>query len=1532
MFLWVLAIFLALDLTVVGLLFIPKVQNFVIHEVTRFISKQWGAEISIGEVHITPSLNVTASDVVIKDIRNNPMISVEHVTSRLSGFSTKPTTLKLGYANAQHAVVSLVTYEGDSVVNISRWAAQIAKPKKEPSIFVLQIGHVILKDSKFSIGNQNLMQKEPYVDGQAFDPGLFEMHDLNADIKKFQVYGDSISGDIRHIAYRQYFGFHLHDFSGDFHINSHGLAVDQCKIVTDNSNMDIDLHFAYSNWKRLGDFLDSVQINANIRSSHFGLADAACYATAIRGMNDTLFLLGKVNGCINDMSLRDFMCMYKKDTYLAGNFDIKNITDFKNAGFDLDFGRSNVNLKELASFKLPAGKTIPLPAIAMRIGKANFYGQLAGSFPNILADMQISTGIGKLHIDNEPSETDSSVEFWSHLTASGVNIGQLLANTKYLGETDFNIDIHGNLNKNSSDTVLLHTLSAEIYGSIDKFRLLGYPLKDIVIQGDIKHKNLQAHVVSNDRNCDLNVSALLDWSSTQPDIRTQLAIKTLDISSMAQYYPPIDSATAKGIDKFLYYAQQSNDLKFRLDTAFLNLVGLNPSSMNGHLAIDGLKFYKAQNMEEPLSCDRLRFVAINTDAGLHKFILSSDIVNASLSTNYQLKDLKDVLVEYAYAHFGNILPDRRTPRFFTEGNIASAQRFLDINLDTYHMVPIFRIFLPVADISEHCLVEMHIDESREHDHVFIAIPHASLKGKGEVENFNLSLDRQEKLRLAFSCDSLLIYNQHELFVAVHDIGFRSIIDQSFINYQLSWDNRTNEDSLHSFLAGSFDAKDKHNLIAKIDDSRIYTDRNVFKFNHNNAIFFQDKRIKVQNLVFGNDDSYIQIEGAYSKSLKDNLNFSIFNFNLALLNKYLKGISFGGDLSAKVSLSQLSDQILVTGKAFVQDFDFNKTPFGNLFMTAGLNDKGVLGFSGGLFYQNRKFSSADINNYSIRDFMKETAKTTLINGFMATKENHLEVNADIDSLNLGFLEPFLASFSDKVGGTAAGKLSFISTPKASYMEGNIHIIDLIMNIGAIGTDYHVTNQYMTFNKKGIIFDNITVTDNDGNNGTLDGYIYHDLFSDMKINLNVNTNRIMALNLPKGSENFYGKGYVSGKVCIKGDDKGISIESPYVTTLKGTSVVFPITSTQSVSESGSIRFKAEKRDPVAKAAVNETPGNLALNFKFNITKDADIQVDVDAIGGTLRCNAAGPLQMILDHNDLNLYGNLEVQSGVFFLSLEDIINTKLNIVPGGKVNFDGPLSDFTVNIQASYSAKTSLSNMTTLADLNLTKRMQAVAYMNLNGELMKYPHIDFSFALPEASQDVRSRFFMTIDTTNPENRSKQFFVFLLTNQFMPDNNTGNNFSGTLENSGIGMITNFISNFISKQFTKGSVGIIYKNKSESEAAEYGINANIPFLNDRMIFETSIGYYDNRSTSKGSKGINDFYGDFSLEYLITPKGNWRVKVYNFNDQYNNKVTNAQNIPGVGLALMYKQEFNNKNDFKNDFKDSKIIIEKKNKKVKETD
>lgn len=130
----VVAALLLLDLMLVGLILVPKVQTFVVNKITSSLSEKWGSEFSIDKVWITPTLKVVAQDVVFKDHHNNNMIYSEKVKGRLKSLKFKPFQLGLGDVVFERPEITLRTYKGEDAVNISIWANKILNPIPIPTL------------------------------------------------------------------------------------------------------------------------------------------------------------------------------------------------------------------------------------------------------------------------------------------------------------------------------------------------------------------------------------------------------------------------------------------------------------------------------------------------------------------------------------------------------------------------------------------------------------------------------------------------------------------------------------------------------------------------------------------------------------------------------------------------------------------------------------------------------------------------------------------------------------------------------------------------------------------------------------------------------------------------------------------------------------------------------------------------------------------------------------------------------------------------------------------------------------------------------------------------------------------------------------------------------------------------------------------------------------------------------------------------------------------------------------------------------
>ena len=287
------------------------------------------------------------------------------------------------------------------------------------------------------------------------------------------------------------------------------------------------------------------------------------------------------------------------------------------------------------------------------------------------------------------------------------------------------------------------------------------------------------------------------------------------------------------------------------------------------------------------------------------------------------------------------------------------------------------------------------------------------------------------------------------------------------------------------------------------------------------------------------------------------------------------------------------------------------------------------------------------------------------------------------------------------------------------------------------------------------------------------------------------------------------------------------------------------------------------------------------------------------------------MLYNSNDaLNLYGNLLLHSGDVKISLYNVVNSKFTMVPGGTINFDGPLDNMTVHLGAYKSSKTSLANIIPPSYLP-SGSVDVDAYMYLDGPLMRKIEPSFKFELPNSSNEVRNLFYTAIDTQNTENMTKQFAYFLVTNSFMPENMSGIT-AGVSQISGLGLFSNVLNNLLNNvmENRNASFGITYNQATETSSAEYGLSANANLLKDRVTMSTRIGYYDDRTVSDATRNI---YGNITVEYNINKAGTWRLKAFTYIGDRDNTYfyENNYNNYTAGVALAYKQDFNSRKRYR---------------------
>lgn len=1505
--LWVLLVLLALDLLLVGLLFVPAIQTFAVNKITQSISEKWGTELSLKDVRLTPSLRLVAHELHIHDDHHNDMIYVGTVNGRLRGITLKPFKLKLGNVTLEDANVVIRKYKGDSSVNISMWAQKFPKHEVKGT-FLLTAQHLNMVNSRFVYINDYQRKVYDTQDKPPVDYAYLELKDINWEVNDFIVFNDSVAANFNHLAFNQYSGFKMKDGSGSFSICGHELRFDDLKILSDRSVVDADLLFSYDDWFDYAEFLDSVRITAAIRPTILNMADVADFVGSLRGMSETLRLSAdRLDGCVNDFNIINLLANCGYSNRIHGDLALKNITDLKKAYLNVQLDSCKLDVPGLALLTLPGGKTLKINKNIAELGQTSFGGSFIGTLTNFNTDLHANTETGALQANLSSLVSDGAMHLQGDANTSGLNLAKLTHAHKVLGSADGKFSFEGSMDGIGWDAENLKTLQGNLSGNVSHIDLYGYRLQNTTVNGDYRNKLYNLTLNANDPNLKCDILAQLDLTDEVPTLQGNVSIDKAALGVIANRMPKRDSLSVKGLDKIIYTIQKNPTLEAGFDNLAINLSGHNLDDVSGYVGCDNIRVY---NNGDSLSDCRFRVTSINTDIA-HKFIVSSNVANASLETNYPLAYAIDSIKSIAHDYFPSLIPEPKKKH--TTENLAEAPErdfYIKAHASTYRTYNVLKLIFPDLFVAPNSTVDLALYSDKQNDVVNADIPYFFILNKIRIHNLVLNGNslEQNRLKLTGNIDSLIVgkRNSKLKFDAI-DLAANS--DPENIQYDISWHNDFNKASeKRSKVAGDVNITSPEDLIFHLKNTSLCLNDMDWNFNKENAIHLKKDMVSIDNLVIENDSSHLFVNGDYSfnKETSD-LNVKAEALNLAMLNPLLSSMSCGGLLSADIHLRN-GQQRLLLGKLLADNFVFNEEEIGDLFVMAGWNGEKNIGFNGGFFRNLDVLTPGSLSTYDIIQFQQEEDIFAHLQGTYATDKKRLEVHTTFDTLNAGFLDPFLSGFSDHIKGTASGELAFYSSPDSTYFDGKVHVLNANMGIAALGTSYDVVDQDIRFNSQGIFFDHMKLSDADGNWGSLHGSIKHKMFKDMLFDLKINTPGIMVLNTPKSvGSPFYGKGYASGQVTITGTDKILYFRGPNLETLEGTKLYLQVSSASSASESNSIHFKTNtSSDSTDVFEPEKSHMELDFDFTFRVTDVADIVLQLESIGGTLNARANGDFRLTYnDKDDLNLYGNLELYSGDFRFSLYNIVNSRFTLVPGGSITFDGPLEDMVVHASAYKSSKTSLASIVPQEYLPSTASSNVNAYMHLNGEIMKNIDPTFSFELPNSSPEVRNVFYNAIDTTNKENMTKQFAYFMVTNNFMPNSlfsnsNTGGNYT-LLSN----LINNTLGNLMEGQ--KGSFGVIYNQASESTSAEYGIKANANILKDRVSMSTSIGYYDDKNAS----AANNMYGDFTVEYNINKEGTWKLKAYTYvgehDESYYNPDVNSQINYTAGVALAYKQSFDSR-------------------------
>jgi len=1494
---WILVAFVTLDLLIVILLFVPPVQQYAVMQVSKILTNITGGEITVDKIYLSPSLVLTAKNLAIKDHHLNNMIFASSLKGRINLAKTAKGQVCLAFAKLEEGEVMLRKYAGEDKVNIAIWAQGFKKEEKKEPKFKLLFDNIELKEVRFVFINDD---KRKYPNDNTIDYAFFELQHIHLNVDDFLVFGPDISCKIRSLTLSQHTGFEISSFAGNFRIFSQGLRLDDLHFETPNSVFKGDFAFKYNDFPDFSDFVNNIHFDTKVKCASLSMKDFVLFVPKLQGMDNQFIFSGYVGGTVNHLQTKDIYLKYKLQTHIAGNFEVENILDMKNSHFNLFFKDITLNFSELAQLKLPKGKTIPIPEVTQKLTFTRLRGSYRGSLKKFNTNLVVQTNLGTVETTIKTTFKRDSLTFLGTLACHDFDLGKFIDQPRYFNKANLKSSLTGNAKNTNNLKDLFTSLFLQLQGSITQIDLCDYPLRNVDLNASYKQKQATIALLSKDSLASFCINGKLDLSNELPCLSASLGHIKIKLHEYFSHYQHHIDTTAKGFDKLIYKVQQMPNLNFTVDTITIALNGNRFENIYGYIGID---YAKLTNGVKTSRIDWFRFNAINFPHLPHQYQIRTNAVNVTFKTNYELKDCIAAFKNAIQYH----LPEMFEKEFVPKNEITSTDslQFIDIDVQLFYTQNLTNLLIPNLNISRNTSAFIHIGKTRSEDSLNLSISQVSYANLGKINNLNLigKMNNKEMLELKLKSDSISIFRKGSN-LTFSDININTLSNKQNIQYKTAWRNpkTISINELNQFN-GRFYKDTTQNFTLKVTDSKLFIRNSLWKFTgEENLISFGKKGYTFDHCVLSSDIGKLSIHGDISKYSNTECTVMMENIDISMLNSVTskKRMTFDGEMSLSATIKSDLDRFILEGKTFVKKFTFNDEVFGDLFLDATVLSDNNLYFFGGIM-QNDEVSNLDFLRFTYADYLMSPNKSTSLSGKFFTKNKELRVNAKIDSLQIGFLSPFLSSFSNVVTGNISGNLDFIMVPDSLYFDGKVNIRNAQLGITPLNTIYNITNQEILFDRKGIIFNQVALTDNFKNKATLSGFVHHNLFKDITIDLDISTSKILAINTPRKLDApFFGSGFVSGDISIRGDSKLLTFSSHNIRTLPGSIITFPLSSASTVSSSKGIYFveSANRTTTVVKDSATSTAMNF--DFVFDITRDVDVLLELEPIDGVLRCKTAGRLHFTYNSifKTMNLEGLLAIVNGKFHMSLKNLFPRDFAIVEGGTIAFSGPITSAQVNVSALYQKAASLSSLSPL--LNNIGRTDVSAILGLTGNLMN-PTPTFTFDFPRLTAENQINVFTALDTANQQNGVRQFFSFVFLNTFI---SIETNFNATQQSLGTGIdfVSGILNSLISSKFNNLSIGVNFINDQESYK-EYSVNAEMNFVNNRIKFKTNLGYAEN---SDNPTQKNNFVGDVNMEVNINEL--WKFRAFYFSDVTGDDALKPQQGGGVGLS--FQQEFHNRKDF----------------------
>jgi hypothetical protein len=1432
-------------------------QTFVARLASDYVSQKTGTDIRIGGFRLSLFRGLVIREIHVLDRKKTEMFAARQIGVVPGAFHPRTRRLTVKKIWVDHGVIQLITHRNDTVLNLQHLLNFFSsgdttkKPSTTPSKqWWMMVSTVEITDTRFHFQDENAPKADTGMDYANID-----VDHINLLITDLHPDKDTINATIKSLSAVERSGMTVRSMSGEFQVSPAFLKARGLKLVTANSDIDLDMAFLYSGWNAYNDFLNKVRIEATIRPTELDLEDIGNFAPELYVMKDRFHLSGEIRGTVSNFRARNFRFAFGKDTRFYGNISANGLPNVEETFIDLNIHSLVTSAADIEGLYLPVeSRTLSLPAILKNAGICRLKGNFTGFYNDFVTSCELQTEIGSLTTDLtlRKQKKEVPIEYKGQVTVTQFHLGSLFNSQDLLGSISFRGGISGSsFNPKLMDVTMNMT--------IDSVGIKNYVYRDIDVKGELAHERFTGHLDVKDPNLLLGFNGVADFSDSIPSFDFTSEIPHANL--FATHLLARDSILSL-----------STILKVKF-------TGSGLDNLNGSIDIGKTRYIEGK---DTISMTHLGLVTLR-DANQNKvYNLTSDFADADVSGDFKFS----TLVPSVFGFIQNYMASFRRRDSLIIRN-APTDQFVKFSIRLKNTDPVMKVFAPFLRMAPDTKFEGFFSGDPAMIKITGGSPDLAIEGIHLINWFLRATNLPEDLNIRTGCRKVNYgrgLRPDSIRMNIDTFSMVADIRRDSVNYTIKWLDWHNRSEIRGYLS----LVKSPLLELQFSKFRIFVDRKFWELPSDNLVTIDTTAIGLTDLAFTSGDQLIRLDGKISSSPLDTLYTSFNKIDISDLDKLQKNmdIDVNGILSGNAKLTDIYHGLRILSDLRLDKFSFNGEPLGDA--TFGINYSAM----------DKRF---DVDAQILYTGNIGTSTPFSLTGsmFLSEKDPHLDFLVGVKNLNLKMAAPFVSSFMSRVSGLVSGEVAVkgkLSDPK---IHGKLELLRTEFRINYLNVPYSVAGPVLV-DTTAFVFDNLTIFDSIGNKAMLNGRISHERFGKIALDLNIDVNDFSAFKNSYAQNNiFYGNARATGNVKVTGpiDNITISVKAQSGT---GTHVVIPISSTADISQGDYIVFVHPENDSLSKSPTNRVmQSGLNLGLALQVNPTAQVEVFFPDQIGNIKVYGSGDLRMdMTPTTGFSLSGIYRIQKGSFIFQLKNLMRLVFTLREGGSIQWKGDPADATLSLSAVYKTRVSMSTITTDPSMS-SMRIPVECIIRLNGKLMN-PDISFGMDLPNVQEDIKQVVYTAIDTSNQAVMAQQALNILVLNQFQ----AAQGGTPSVGVTSLGILSSQVNSMLSKISKNVNVGVNYRQTTGANASqEFNVAVSTELFSDRLLVDGLFGVNNYTQSSSSGQQVSQIVGDINIEYLLTKNGRLRLKAFNRTNTIDILTNNAPYTQGLGIK--YERDFN---------------------------